>query len=154
MAKCGRKPVLDQIKKSEILGVGCSRRTAAKYVGCAVSTIQNTATRDHEFAKDLYRAEQNAELGFMRNIQSAAKKTQYWRAAAWALERINPRDFAQRKPNTITVEQVRQLLTQFAEIVIEEVPVSKYRTRIIARLNAMAIGLGHPIITKVANHVS
>ena len=45
-------------------------------------------------------------------------------------------------------EQVRQLLEQFAQIVIEEVPVSKYRTRIIARLDAMAIGLGQPIPKK------
>ena len=92
MAKLGRPPVLDEIKQREILAilsVGCSRRTAAKYVGCAPSTIQNTAERDEKFAEKLDRGENQAVVTHMTNINKAAKKAQYWRAAAWALERLN-----------------------------------------------------------------
>jgi hypothetical protein len=126
--------VLDEIKKREILAiltVGCSRRTAARYVGCAADTIVNTAQRDPAFAEQLARAEHNAEIGYIKNIQKAAKKEQYWRAAAWALERRNPEDFALRSPEVITVEQ----------IIVEEVPVARYRKNILRRLGALKAGL-------------
>lgn len=144
MAKCGRRPVLDEIKKREILAiltVGCSRRTAARYVGCAADTITNTAQRDPAFAEQLAHAEHNAEIGYIKNIQKAAKKEQYWRAAAWALERRNPEDFAPRSPEVITVEQIQHLLAQFAEIIVEEVPVARYRKSILRRLGALKAGL-------------
>ncbi len=60
MAKRGRPPVLDEMKQREIvaiLSMGCSRRTAAHYVGCAHSTIQYTAERNDKFAEKLDRAE-------------------------------------------------------------------------------------------------
>lgn len=59
MAKRGRPPVLDEFKRGQIVGMiamGGSRRTAAGYVGCSVSTIQNTADRDPQFAESLRRA--------------------------------------------------------------------------------------------------
>lgn len=145
MAKCGRRPVLDDVKRREILAilsVGCSRRTAARYVGCAPSTIQNTADRDSQFAQELRHAEYQSEIGYLRNIQKAARQERYWRAAAWALERKNPRDFARRGPDVITVDQIKQLLAQFAEIIVEEVPVAMYRKNILKRLGGLTAGLG------------
>ena len=56
MAKRGRPPVLDEGKQREIVAIltmGCSRRTAAQYVGCAPNTIQSTAERDPKFAEKL-----------------------------------------------------------------------------------------------------
>jgi len=130
MPKVGRPPVLDDAKRREILAilsVGCSRRSAAQYVGCSPKTIQNTAERDPEFAQRLQHAGQASEIEFLRSIKKAAKKEQYWRAAAWALERLNPEDFAKRPVGTLTLEQVRVLLIQLAEIVLQEVPVADYR---------------------------
>ena len=101
MTKRGRPPVLDSGKKREILAmltVGCSRRTAARYVGCAAATIQNTAERDPQFAEQLHHADHLAEIEYLKNIRKAAKKEQGLRAAAWALERLNPEDFALRAP--------------------------------------------------------
>lgn len=147
MAKRGRKPVLDNIKRREIiaiLSVGCSRRTAAKYVGCAVSTIQNTADRDATFAKQLREAEYTTEIGFLKNIKDAANKAQYWRAAAWALERKNPEEFAARGPDVITVEQISHLLSRLAEIIVEEVPVANTRKAIIKRLDSLGRELQQP----------
>ena len=93
MAKRGRPPILDELKRREILAiltVGCRRRTAAKYVGCTVQTISNTAARDPDFAKQVRQAEQQAEIGALKEIREAGKEPRHWRAAAWLLERRNP----------------------------------------------------------------
>lgn len=144
MAKRGRPPALDEDKRRlvlAILAVGCSRRTAAKYVGCAHTTIQRTALRDPEFAKQLECAEGMAELGYLKNIQAAARKEQYWRAAAWVLERRHPQEWGPRSPNVLTPEEVHQLLAALARIVIEEVPVAAYRKNVLKRLGRMVIGV-------------
>jgi len=144
MARCGRRPVLDEIKRREILAiltVGCSRRTAANYVGCAVSTIQNTADRDPKFAEALRHAEHQSEIAYLKNIQKAARKEQYWRAAAWALERRNPEEYARRGPDVITVDQIRLILAEFTQIVVSEVPIPRYRKNVLKRLHALSAGL-------------
>jgi len=141
LAKRGRRPVLDEIKRREIIAivsVGCSRRTAARYVGCATSTIRNTAERNPAFAAQLEHAENQPELTQLKNITAAAKKPQYWRAAAWVLERLYPRRYAARGPDVITREQITRLLDGFARIVAEEVLVDRFRKNIIKRLDRLA----------------
>ena len=151
MAKRGRRPVLDEVKRGEILAiltVGCSRRTAAKYVGCAVTTIKRTADRDPEFAEDLCRKENQHEFTYLKNIRQAAEKPQYWRAAAWVLERVFPDKYARRGPDVITIKQISSLLARFAEIIVEEVPVPRYRKNILKRLETLTRGLGGPAAKK------
>jgi hypothetical protein len=141
MSKRGGRPVLDDYKRREILAIlsmGCSRRTAARYVGCAHATIQNTAVRDPEFAEQLARAESKAEVGYMKSIQKAAGKEQYWRAAAWALERRNPEEFAPRRPDVVTLDQITRLLAELADVIVEETPVAEYRKNILKRMEALA----------------
>ncbi|MGQ9504231.1 MAG: hypothetical protein ACUVQG_03830 [Thermogutta sp.] len=131
---------LDEFRKREILAilsVGCSRRTAARYVGCSPSTIRRTAERDPDFAESLHKAESKAQILFMKNIAAAARKEQYWRAAAWALERLNPEDYAARSPNSVTLEQIRTLVSEFARIIVEEVPLAAHRKRILRRLDRL-----------------
>ncbi len=138
--KVGRPPVLDHMKKGQILGiisVGCSRRTAARFVGCDAKTIRNTALRDPEFADQLCRASQAAEIEYVKRINDAAKKEQYWRAAAWALERLNPEDFAKRSPGNLTVEEMRTLLERLGEILFSEVPVARHRKAAMKRLDRL-----------------
>jgi hypothetical protein len=140
VAKPGRPPVLDEGKQREIaaiISMGCSRRTAAHYVGCAPNTIQNTAERNEKFAEKLDHAQGQAVVSHVKNINSAAKKAQHWRAAAWALERLNPEEYATPHPNTITIEQASRLIDCFARIVIEAVPVDAYRKSIIKRLGEL-----------------
>ena len=140
MAKCGRRPVLDDLKKGQILGilaVGCSRRVAAAYVGCSPQTIQSTAGRDPDFAEQLGRVEQQAEIGYLRRIQKAASEPRYWRAAAWVLERRNPRDFAPRRPDAMDLEQVKSLMERLTAMIVEEVPVARYRKQILKRVEQM-----------------
>ena len=73
----GRPPVLDAAKKREIvaiLSVGCSRVTAARYVGCHPDTIRKTALRDEKFAIQLRQAETTHEILHVKNINAAAVK--------------------------------------------------------------------------------
>jgi len=140
----GRPPVLDQYKRCEILAilsVGGSRRMAARYVGCSAKTIQNTAERDPEFAERLAHASQAAQIEYLRNIKNAAKKEQYWRAAAWALERLNPEEFGARSPQTITRQQAEQLLSRLAEILVADVPVAEFRKGVLKRVGRLLAGL-------------
>jgi hypothetical protein len=154
VGKCGRRPVLDEGKRREILAivsVGCSQVMAARYAGCAPSTILRTAERDPKFAERLRQAKCNAEIVLIKNIRDAAKKDRYWRAAAWALERGFPDKYARRGPDVITAEQLARLLAQFAEMIVEQVPPAKYRKKIIKGMEALARSLGQTIREEVAN---
>lgn len=153
MKKRGRRPVLDEGKRREVLAivsVGCSQNVAAQYVGCAASTIRRAAERDPEFAKELGKAKSNAELGLVKNIRNAAKKEQYWRAAAWALERGFPEKYARRGPDVITAEQLARLLAQFADMIVQQVPVDEYRKKIVKGVEALARSLGQDIKEELA----
>ena len=145
MAKRGRPPSLDEAKCNEILtilSVGGTRQLAAAYVGCSVRTIQNTAERCPEFGDMLRKRERSFEVAFLDNIRAAAKEPRYWRAAAWALERLIPERYARRSPDVITLEQIGYLMTQLAEIISEEVP-EKFRKNVLKRLEAIFSDLGH-----------
>ena len=45
----------------------------------------------------------------------------------------------------ITAEEVKHLLAEFARIVIDEVPVARYRKSILRRFDALLAGLGRSI---------
>jgi hypothetical protein len=137
----GRPSVLDEVKRGEIcaiLSVGGSRNTAASYVGCATTTITRTAARDTAFGRKLARAESQWEVHQLRNIQQAARQEKYWRAAAWALERIYPDRYGPRKPGIVPQERMNALLTSFATIVTREVPAAAQRKRILKRLSELS----------------
>jgi hypothetical protein len=140
--------ILDDVKQREVLAIlsmGCSQSMAAKYVGCAPATIRREAARDAKFAKKLREAKGNAELGLVKNIRKAANKEQYWRAAAWALERMFPEKYARRGPDVITAEQLAQVLAQLAERIIEQVPVDAYRKNIVKAVESLARSFGQTI---------
>jgi hypothetical protein len=135
---------LDERKRAQIvaiLSVGCSQNVAAQFVGCSPATIQRTADRDPTFADEIRKAKCNAELGLVKNIRNAAKKEQYWRAAAWALERGFPQKYARRGPDVITLDQIGLLLMKFTAIIMEEVP-ERHRSVIFKKMDAVAHALG------------
>ena len=137
MSRRKTTPALTDEKKSNVVAlitVGSSRRVAARYVGCAPATIVRTAARDPAFAAQLDKAVCDAELGLLNSIRKAAKKEQYWRAAAWVLERVHPQRYGRRDPDVITASQIGQILAQFTRIVSEEVPVARYRKGLLRRL--------------------
>ncbi len=141
------KPILDETRRREIcaiLAVGGTRTIAASYVGCHVETIRNTAKRDAQFAEQLRRAEISPEISYLRTVQTAAQDSKHWRAAAWALERLFPDRYASRNPKAITINQMTEILAALGAIVTDEVPVRRYRHRILDRLARLMAEL--PII--------
>ena len=139
-----RKCILDETKKREILAiitVGCTRYTAARYVGCRPADIAREICRDKNFAREVAKSEEAAEIYYMQQIKAAAKKEQYWRAAAWVLERRNPNRYAARGAHTITFEQLARLVTQIAEIVGGEIKDADVRVKILKRLNTLTTAI-------------
>ncbi len=137
----------DDTKRREvcaILAVGGTRLMAATYVGCCVDTIRKTARREEAFAEQLRRAELGPEITFLKCLQTAASDVKQWRAAAWALERLFPERYARRLPNTITLEQMTEIVKALCGIIVSEVPIKKYRERVLARL-AELLAEGPPV---------
>lgn len=109
---------LTEAKRRKILMLvanGSSRRMAARWVGCAPSTITRTALRDPEFGRQLALAESRVEIEALRAIRAAAQQGRYWHAAAWLLERRNPRDFGRQSPKTLPAQEAAPMLTQIVE---------------------------------------
>jgi len=128
MTAPGRPPVLDPDKQQQIIAlltVGCSRRIAARHVGCSPSTITRTAARDPKFADQVARAETNLDVELVGAIRQAAQNDRYWRAAGWLLERRNPHDFIKRPPRSYTPEQVIQLLVATLDTLRDAIPRSQ-----------------------------
>ena len=139
-----RKCILDEAKKRDILAiitVGCTRYTAARYVGCRPADIALEIRQDKDFARQVAKSEEAAEFYYMNQIKAAAKKEQYWRAAAWVLERRNPNRYAARGAHTITFNQLARLITQIAEIVGGEIKDADVRVNILKRLNTLTTAL-------------
>ena len=131
--------MLDDKKRAKIVALvanGSSRRMAARYVGCAPSTITRTAMRDAEFAAQLATAEQNADIDALRSLRVAARKPRFWRAAAWLLERRNPDEFASRPPRAFTINEVTYVVAQLVEILHKDASEENYQ-RMIEKLDQM-----------------
>ena len=138
------KSGLEEAKRRKILGVlmiGASRENAAKYVGCSPSTIRNEIRRDPGFAEEVRSAEESSEVYFLQKIRAAADKQQYWRAAAWALERRCPNRYAPRGAKTLSEEQVKRLISDLVEIVLPEIQNPKERRSIINKVNRLVHAL-------------
>ena len=139
--RAGRPPALDSEKRQQVISlltIGCSRRIAARHVGCAPSTITRTAARDPDFADKLAKAETNLERDLLDSIRTAAKNERYWRAAAWLLERKNSKDYTKRPDQSYSPEQVTQLLVTTLESLREEISPPQ-RDRAIEKLGTLLL---------------
>jgi hypothetical protein len=140
----GRPPVLDDKKKADICAVvlaGGSRAIAAAYVGCHPDTIRNTEARDAEFASALEAAESKHEVLQLSYINNAGKEGRYWRAAAWVLEHRYPTRYGLHRTNLYSLEQMTHVLTQFAELLLDEISDEDLRRRLLARIGELTAGL-------------
>jgi hypothetical protein len=125
MTTRGRPPVLDAVKKEKILealGQGFSVQFAARRVGCDEGTVRYAAKRDREFAAEMDQRQYDAEFDMVKNIRQASATPQYWRAAAWDLERMHPDRYAPRGRHMISPEQVVHLGKQFIAAIERNVP--------------------------------
>ncbi len=132
------KRILTDFEKKGIIAVltaGCSRETAAIYAKCSQWKLRQAIAEDGKFAAEIVKAEQESEVFFVNKIRKAADKEQYWRAAAWALERRFPNRYAARGAGTLTMEQVRQIVSRLADIVVQEIPGGSERRKILRRIH-------------------
>jgi hypothetical protein len=117
--------ILDDSKKMAVLfyiGLGASRRMAARQVGCCHRTIARAAVRDAAFAAELARAESQADGKCLQNIGRAADQEKHWRAAAWVLERRNPEEYGRRDPYTYSADRVMEIFTRYLHTVLPSLP--------------------------------
>jgi len=136
---------MDEKQKHEIIAiltVGCTRYTAARYIGCRPEDIRREIGCNKEFARQVAKAEEAAEVYYMQRIKDAAKKEQYWRAAAWVLERRCPNRYASRGAHTITFDQLARLMSRIGEIVGGEIKDAETRTKILKRFQMLTTMLG------------
>jgi IS30 family transposase len=118
---------------SALISAGCGLEGAARYVGCAASTIRREARRNPDFNEQLRRAHLAAELGPLNAMRNAANT--HWRAAAWLLERTNAQRFAKQNARHIKPEHLQQFTEMIGNLVQEEVADPNARRRISRRLN-------------------
>ena len=117
-----------------LLSAGYSPTTAAQYIRRAAKTLQREIQSDSEFAEQVAKAREGSEIFYLSCIRRAAMKEQYWRAAAWVLERRLPNRYGCKKPETLTAEKVQQFLEKCIQIITEELTDDEMRSRILNRL--------------------
>ena len=135
-AETRRPPVLDDAKRREILAilaVGCSRRAAAQYVGCAPRTIRarRPARPGLRRATPARRTAGGAELPRehpRRGEEAAILAGRGLGARTPQPERLRRAQARRDRPSS----RSRQVLGRFAQIVVEEVPAARQRQRILA----------------------
>jgi len=132
-----KKSPLSSQERHEIvalLSAGYSRTTAAKYIHRALATLQREIAEDPDFSAQVTKAEENSEVFYLSCIRRAALKEQYWRAAAWVLERRVPDRYAAKTPGLLTAEHVQHFMATCMRIITEEVPDQEQREKILRRL--------------------
>jgi hypothetical protein len=139
MSNRGRPRILDDAKRRSICALaaaGCGLQDAARYIGCSVSTIRRTLARDREFREQLRASELNAQIEPLRAMRKAAST--HWRAAAWMLERTNPRRFARPHVKAYAAEEVATVINDITMAATDDIKDIELRFRVIGRLRLAA----------------
>jgi hypothetical protein len=135
-----RKKIFDETRRAELfaaVSAGLNLTEAARFLGCSIRTIQNTAKREPDFARQLRDAELSARLDPLKRMHQAAAS--HWRAAAWLLERSDPERFSPpRSAAGPPRAQVEHSFASLIEIALEEIPDAAARRRAFARLSVAA----------------
>jgi hypothetical protein len=131
----GRPRVLNESKVRHVLSVvarGCSLEQAARYVGCAASTIRREARRNPKFGDELRRVLVDSELFALATIREAAGR--HWRAGRFLLEHSAAQRIREQNRRPLTRKQLRSFTTAIADVVESEVDDLETRQRLTERL--------------------
>src|SRR5688500_7161977 len=109
----------DREKLLQVVRLGCPRTTAAKYIGLSGEQFDELLLADEELARDLLRAEADAEVRHMGNVHKASTDEKNWRTSVWWLEQhgVNTPEAAGRPEYP---EAVALALEKFAELIVTE----------------------------------
>jgi len=136
-SRLGRPRALNEAKRREVCALvsrGCGIKEAARYVGCAPSTIHRERQANEKFRRRLARAKMKANLSPLRAMQQAMKTD--WRAAAWFLERTQPEKFARRNHRAFTQKQANALINDITKILGQELASQHLIDRLATRIEA------------------
>ena len=127
----GRKVTITPEVQTQIcamIGVGCSLRAAARLTDSRESTVRASLRRDKAFRARYVQAMRARELTPLRNLQDAG--TKHWRAAAWALERLNPEEYAARRPDLFSASEFTDFVEGFAIMLAKKIRLKDDRTAV------------------------
>lgn len=136
--RLGRPPVLDAAKQRDLcalIAIGCSRETAAAYVGCSPRAIYDLAHREPTFAAQLLKADHTCEVHALSLLNKVGTDSRNWRVLTWMLERKFPERYGSRKPSTVSNEDLASVVDRFAALLAEELPAGEVRERVLERLS-------------------
>src|SRR4051812_20943322 len=128
----GRPRALNETKRGEVcalVSAGCGIIGAARYVGCAASTIRREASRNRDFDEKLRRAHLAAELTPLNALRQAAQR--YWRAAAWLLERADAQRYGKQDVRFLKPDQLDEFTDALSQIIAREVHDAETSQRIL-----------------------
>ncbi|MEX2167692.1 MAG: hypothetical protein WD851_00150 [Pirellulales bacterium] len=94
MRKLGRPPVLDSTNQHivcAIVAAGGCLEGAARYVGCAPSTVYRYLRRDEQFREKFQAARVQGALVPFEVMDRGASRN--WRGGAWMLQQLHPERF-------------------------------------------------------------
>ena len=135
MSNIGRPRVFDDNKRNTILtlvSIGFGLRDAARYAGCSVNTVRREMQRNEKFAQEVQSAEIKAQIGAVQKLREAAST--HWRAAAWYLERTNPRRFARPSVRAFNSDEIQTVFQDVVSAAAEEIADPELRARVCRRL--------------------
>ena len=131
-----------------VLGLGCSRATAAKRVGCLEEELYEESSRNPVFATEMRLAESAYELRHMKNVYEAAVDPKNWRVSVWALEHVLPERYARRDPGRVNENQMRRIVGKVVDILVEEVSDEVIRNNIHRRIESLLDEFRHGRLRK------
>jgi hypothetical protein len=84
--------------------------------------LRSKILADDEMADKVRKAEQQAEIYYIKKIREATSMPGGWRAAAWWLERHKPNKFGQVRAETYSKKYVQEMMEKFFQILYPLIP--------------------------------
>jgi hypothetical protein len=112
--KPGRPTVMDDRRKKTFIGLlqrGISEADAFRILCVDRKTVKSAMRADPEFSQGVKSAAATGKAELVKRIHGA----EHWTAAAWLLERKYWQEYAQRRPENFTAEDVTGVMMQVAQ---------------------------------------
>jgi hypothetical protein len=144
----GRPPALDESKRREICALLCAGfnlEEAARYVSCSSRTIQREVQRNSSFRESANAAMRSARLKPEMLLRQAAGRS--WQAAAWLLQRTNPRALARCQAAVCTTGDFEAVCRWLTDAAMRQVP-SDRRTAMYDKLTTISRTAVHQLLVR------